>query len=79
MAEHNVVLYSTATCPFCIQTKKYLEDKGISYTNHDVAADQEARKEMVEKSSQMGVPVLIIDEKIIIGFDRQEIEAALGL
>ena len=79
MAEHNVVVYSTPTCPYCIQAKKYLDDKGIAYTAHDVAADPNARKEMIEKSGQMGVPVLIIDEKVIVGFERREIDEALGL
>ena len=77
MAEHKIVVYSTPTCPYCVQAKKYLADKGAAYTDFDVAEDLNARKEMVEKSGQMGVPVLVIDEKIIIGFDRQEIDAAL--
>jgi glutaredoxin 3 len=79
MAEHTIDIYTTTTCPYCIQTKKFLDEKGVTYTNHDVAADPEAKKEMIEKSSQMGVPVLIIDGNIVVGFDRQEIEAALGL
>ena len=79
MADHNVVVYSTTTCPYCVQAKKYLDEKNIAYTNHDVASDPDVRKIMVEKSGQMGVPVLEIDGKIIVGFDRMEIDAALGL
>jgi len=79
MAEHKVVVYSVPTCPHCIQAKKYLDEKHIAYINHDVSADQQARKEMVEKSGQMGVPVIEIDGKIVIGFDKQDIDSLLGL
>ena len=79
MAEHTVLVYSTPTCPHCTNAKRYLEEKGVQYTNYDVATDVEKRKEMVEKSGQMGVPVLEIDGGIIVGADIAAINAALGL
>lgn len=79
MAEHIVTVYYSTTCLHCVIAKKYLDEKGIVYTGHDVAADKEKRKEMVEKSGQMGVPVIVIDGRIIIGFDAAEVEAALGM
>ena len=58
--------------------KKFLDDKGVVYEDIDVAGDEAAAKEMVEKSGQMGVPVIMIDEQIIIGFDKEELLRALG-
>mgnify|MGYP001573479665 CR=1 FL=1 len=54
----NVTIYSTPTCHFCHMAKEYFKANNIAYTEHDVATDLERRKEMVEKSSQMGVPVI---------------------
>jgi glutaredoxin 3 len=69
----DIKIYSTPTCPYCIQAKKYFESKKIPFTNFDVASDQEKAKEMIDISGQMGVPVIKIDDKIIIGFDEEEI------
>ena len=77
MDGQKIVIYSTVSCPYCVQAKKYLSEKGAAYKNFDVAEDLAARSEMVELSGQMGVPVLVIGDKLIIGFDRQEIDAAL--
>ena len=77
MAE--VTVYSTPTCPHCINAKKYLDSKSVEYTNHDVAADADKRQEMVDRSGQMGVPVIDIDGEIIVGFDRAKIDGLLGL
>ena len=74
-----VKIYSTQTCPYCEMAKEYLNEQGIEYKNYDVASDETARKEMVEKSGQMGVPVIDIDGKIIVGFNKPEIEKALNL
>ncbi len=75
----NVKVYSTSTCPFCIRAKQFLKDNNIAFEDIDVAADDMAAKEMVEKSGQMGVPVLDIEGEIIVGFDKERIKAALGL
>ncbi|HOO57447.1 MAG TPA: glutaredoxin domain-containing protein [bacterium] len=79
MSENKVEIYSTATCPFCTAVKDYLDSKAISYTAYDVAEDREKRAEMVEKSGQMGVPVLDINGTIIVGFERGRINELLGI
>jgi glutaredoxin-like YruB-family protein len=63
---------------YCKHAKEYFTEKGVAYTEHNVAADLEARKDMVEKSGQMGVPVIDIDGEITIGFDKERLEALLN-
>jgi glutaredoxin-like YruB-family protein len=75
----SVIVYSTQTCPYCVIAKNYLKEKGIEFEDINVNADEKKAKEMIEKSGQMGVPVLDINGKIIIGFDRKAIDEALGL
>jgi glutaredoxin-like YruB-family protein len=75
---HNITIYSTPTCHFCHLAKEYFTEKGIKYTEHDVLADMTKRQEMVDKSGQLGVPVIVIDEKVIVGFDQPQIETLLG-
>ncbi len=74
-----VTVYSTPTCVYCVTLKKFLEEKGVEYEEIDVSADDVAAKEMVEKSGQMGVPVVEIDGEVIVGFDRDKISKKLGL
>ena len=71
------MVYSTPTCPYCHKAKDYLKEKGIEFTDVDVSVDQDKAKEMVEKSGQMGVPVLDINGTIIVGFDTAKIDEAL--
>ena len=73
-----VTVYSTPTCPYCEQAKEYLKGKGIQIEEINVAEDKEKAKEMVEKSGQMGVPVIDIEGEIIIGFDKEAIDKALA-
>ncbi|MFH1441475.1 MAG: glutaredoxin domain-containing protein [Candidatus Omnitrophota bacterium] len=75
----NVKVYSTSTCPFCIRVKQFLKESNIAFEDIDVAANETAAKEMVDKTGQMGVPVLDIEGEIIIGFDKEKIKSALGL
>lgn len=77
MIANKVVLYSTQTCPFCKMAKAYFQAAKVPYTEYDVGADSEKATEMVEKSGQMGVPVIDINGRIIIGFDEPAIAAAL--
>ena len=72
-----VKIYTTPTCPWCHKTKEWMKEKKITYTEYNVASDEKARKRMIEKSGQMGVPVLEIGKEIIIGFDPKGIEKAL--
>lgn len=77
--DKTVKIYSTPTCPFCIRTKQFLKDNNIIFQDIDVSANQDAVREMIQKSGQMGVPVLDIDGEIIIGFDKERIKQTLGL
>lgn len=74
-----VKIYTTLTCPYCEMAKEYFKEKNVSYETYDVSGDEKAQKEMIAKSGQMGVPVIDINNKIIIGFNRQEIDKALKL
>lgn len=65
-----VKIYSTPTCPYCRMAKEYLKNNKIDYDDYDVAEDESKLKEMVNKSHQMGVPVIDVDGQIIVGFDR---------
>ncbi|MBW2976450.1 glutathione S-transferase N-terminal domain-containing protein [Candidatus Woesearchaeota archaeon] len=78
MAEKKVKVYSTKFCPWCIKLRDYLKEKNIKFEEIDIGADQKAAEEMIEKSGQMGVPVADINGKIIVGFDKEEIEKALA-
>jgi len=75
----NVTIYSADWCAYCHAAKDYLNKKGIAFTEKDVESDVAFAQEAVEKSNQMGIPVLDIDGTIIVGFDRPKIDAALGL
>ncbi|MFC1620826.1 glutaredoxin family protein [Candidatus Omnitrophota bacterium] len=74
----SVKIYSTSTCHYCHRAKDFLKEKNIAFENIDVGANPDAGKEMMDKSGQMGVPVLDIDGKIIVGFDKEAISEALG-
>ncbi|PIQ89105.1 MAG: NrdH-redoxin [Candidatus Omnitrophica bacterium CG11_big_fil_rev_8_21_14_0_20_42_13] len=76
---HNVTVYSTPSCPYCIKVKEFLKQNGIEFQNIDVSQDHAQAEEMVRKSGQMGVPVIDIDGKIIIGFDKGKIKQALDI
>lgn len=77
--DKKVTVYSTPTCPYCVMVKKYLKSNNISFEDIDVSADQSKAEEMVKRSGQMGVPVLDIDGKIIVGFDKERISKELGI
>jgi len=74
-----VVIYSTPTCHFCHMAKDYFGEKGVAFEDYNVAEDLEKRQEMMDKSGQMGVPVIFIGEEMIIGFDQAKIDSLLGL
>lgn len=75
----NVTIYSTPTCHFCHMAKDFFKEKNVSYTEYDVASDTAKRSEMVEKTGQMGVPVIVIGDDIIVGFNKPKIVELLGL
>jgi len=76
----NIVrVFSTTYCPYCFSLKEYLKEKQISYEDIDVSVNKEALDEMVSRSGQMGVPVIEINGKIVVGFDRAAINGLLGI
>ena len=77
--DKTVTIYSPPTCHFCQMTKDFLKEKGIGYTDFDVAHDLEKRQEMIQKSGQMGVPVIFVGDEMIIGFDKERLVSTLGV
>lgn len=77
--DKKIIIYSTPTCVYCRMAKDFLKKYGVSFTEINVLVDEDARKEMADKSHQMGVPVIEIDGEIFVGFNRVELEKALGL
>lgn len=76
--EPKVTVYSTPTCPYCKMAKEYLKEKGVDYKDVNVAEDHEAGQQIIAKSGQMGVPQIVVGEKIIVGFDKDALDAALA-
>lgn len=74
-----VTIYSTPTCPYCNQAKEFFDENKVKYKDIDVSKDEKAAEEMIDKSGQMGVPVIVIGDDVIVGFDRERIKKALGL
>ena len=74
-----VKVYSTPTCAYCVTLKLFLKDNNIDFEDIDVSKDQAALEKMVADSGQMGVPVVDIDGKIVVGFDKEKIEELLNI
>lgn len=74
-----IKIYSTPSCVYCIALKKFLNERGLEFEDINVAQNKEALKEMVDKSGQMGVPVVDINGQIVVGFDREKISKFLGI
>ena len=72
-----VIVYSTPTCPYCFQVKDFLKEHKILFEDVDVSKHQDCAQEMIEKSGQMGVPVIDINGTIIVGFDRNAMKKVL--
>ncbi len=77
--KHQVVVFSTPTCPWCSRLKAYLRSKNIAFKDVDVSRDASAAREMVSKSGQMGVPQAWIDGQVVVGFDRARVDSLLHL
>lgn len=74
-----VIVYSTQTCPYCHAAKDFLKENKIAFQDIDVSKDQAKAQEMIEKSGQMGVPVIDINGTIIVGYDKEAIKKALKI
>ena len=73
-----VKIYTTPTCPYCKLAKSYMDAQGVAFEEIDVAADSNAAQEMVKVSGQMGVPVIMVDDQVIVGWNKTALEEALG-
>jgi len=73
-----VKLYTTPTCVPCRAVKQFLNDRGVAFTEIDVAADQEAMQELVRISGNITVPVVTIDSEVVVGFDKARMTELLG-
>ena len=74
-----VTIYSTPTCTYCQLAKQFFGENDVDYTEIDVSTDNEKLQEMVEKSGQMGVPVIEIDDQVVVGFDEGRVKEMLGM
>ncbi len=74
-----VVIYTTPTCHFCQMAKEFFKSNNVEYSENNVAADEAKRAEMIEKSGQMGVPVIFIGDDMVIGFNEGKIKQLLGM
>jgi len=79
MAAPQVTIYSTPTCHFCHMAKDFFTANHVQYTDYNVATDLPKRQEMIQKSGQMGVPVIYIDDKLVVGFDEPKLRELLAL
>ncbi len=74
-----IIVYLTSECPYCLKTKELFEKNGVAFKEIDVQKDEFAWKEMVRKSGQMGVPVIQVNGKIIIGYDEPKLREILKI
>lgn len=77
--DKTVTIYSTPTCHFCKMAKDFFAEKNVPFTNFDVSTDAQKREEMIQLTGQLGVPVIVIDGDIMVGFDREKLATKLGV
>lgn len=74
-----VNIYTTPTCVYCQMAKEFFKENNVQYQEHDVSSDAKAREEMINKSGQMGVPVIEVDGDIMVGFDEAKLTELLKI
>lgn len=74
-----VEIYSTPTCTYCNMAKDFFKKNNVAYTEYNVATDLAKRKEMVDLTGQMGVPVIVIGDEVTVGYSKDKIAHDLGL
>ena len=79
VAQKTVSIYSTPTCHFCHAAKDFFTEHGVAFSDYNVATDLEKRKEMIQKSGQMGVPVIYIGDDLVVGFDEAKLRELLSI
>ena len=72
-------IYTTSSCVYCKIAKAFFKEHNVVYEEKDVASDEQAREEMINKSGQLGVPVIDIVGQIVVGFDKEELSKLLGI
>jgi len=79
MATKQVTIYTTPTCHFCHAAKDFFTANKVKFTDYNVATDLEKRKEMIQKSGQMGVPVIYVGDQLVVGFDEGRLKELLAV
>lgn len=74
-----VTIFTTPTCHYCHMAKEFFKEHNVKYIEKDVTKDTEAREQMIEKSGQLGVPVIQIGDEIIVGFNQPILSELLGI
>ncbi len=74
-----VTIYSTPVCQYCKKAKEFFNENGVAFEEIDVAADEEKRNHMIEMTGQMGVPVIQVDDEVLVGYDRATVAGMLGI
>ncbi|MFZ2303904.1 MAG: glutaredoxin family protein [Minisyncoccia bacterium] len=74
-----VTIYTTPTCGYCKMAKEFFTENNVNYTEYNVGTDLEKRKEMIDKSGQMGVPVIFVGDEMTVGFDKAKLSALIGI
>jgi glutaredoxin-like YruB-family protein len=77
--DKTVTIYSTPVCHFCHMAKDFFAEHKVAFTEYDVASDMDKRKEMVDMTGQMGVPVIRIGDDVVVGFDEGKVKELLGV
>ncbi len=75
----NAIVYSTPSCMYCGLVKDFFKENNVQFTEHNVATDLSKRKEMIDKTGQMGVPVIEIDGQVVVGFDEPKLRSILQI
>lgn len=75
----NVIVYSTPSCVYCNMAKDFFKANKVDYKDFNVASDLDKRKEMIEKTGQMGVPVIEVNGELVVGFDEPRLRTTLGI
>jgi glutaredoxin-like YruB-family protein len=74
-----IKIFSTPSCPYCVTLKEFLREKNFEFEDIDVSKDEKALQEMVAKTGQFGVPVIDINDQVVVGFDKERISNILGI
>ncbi|MBC8477963.1 glutathione S-transferase N-terminal domain-containing protein [bacterium] len=77
--QKKVVVFTTPTCSWCTRAKQYLNSKGIRYTEVDVTRNQRGAEDMIRRSGQRGVPVILVGSQAVVGFDKPRLDNLLSI